>query len=59
MKGSYQKDTDVKKYYILTQPTRLSELTVDELEGDSNYAWRDKARKLQTRRWRRLKHQLI
>ena len=58
MKGSLYKDTNVRKFYILTQPTRLSDLTVDDLEDDTNYAWRDKARKLQTRRWRRLKHQL-
>ena len=58
MKGSHYSDTNIKKYYILTQPTRLSDLTLDELEDDDNYAWRDKAQKLQARRWRRLKHQL-
>jgi hypothetical protein len=58
MKSSHHQDTNIKKYYILTQPTRLSDLTLDELDDDDGYAWRDKARKLQTRRWRKLKHQL-
>lgn len=58
MKSSIYQDTNIKKYYILTQPARLSDLTLDDLEDDENYAWRDKARKLQTRRWRKLKHQL-
>lgn len=58
MKSSHISNTNIKKYYILTQPARLSDLTLDELEDDDSYAWRDKARKLQTRRWRKLKHQL-
>lgn len=58
MKGSHHQDINVKKYYILTQPSRLSDLKLDDLDDDANYAWRDKARKLQSRRWRRLKHEL-
>ncbi|HEU5004758.1 MAG TPA: hypothetical protein VFT49_01590 [Candidatus Saccharimonadales bacterium] len=56
MKSARTSDTNIK--YILTQPARLSNITLDELEDDDNYAWREKARKLQARRWRRIKHQL-
>jgi hypothetical protein len=49
----------VKKYYILTRPSRLSDLTLDELEDDSpEYGWREKSRQLQARRWRKIRHQL-
>lgn len=58
MKSSYHSNTNASKYYILTQPTKLSDLTLDDLEDDDDFAWRDKARKLQTRRWRKLKNQL-
>ncbi len=56
MKSARHQDTNLK--YILTQPARLSNLTLDELEDEENYAWREKARRLQARRWRRIKHQL-
>jgi hypothetical protein len=46
------------KYYIVTQPSKLSDLSLDELEGDDVSGWRDKSRQLQARRWRKIKHQL-
>jgi hypothetical protein len=59
MKKHYAlKDVNMKKYYIVTRPTRLSDLTFDELEDETNSKWREKARQLQARRWRRIKQQL-
>lgn len=52
------KDSNVK--YILTQPARLSNMSVDELEEvDAENGWREKSRQLQARRWRKLRHQLV
>jgi hypothetical protein len=53
------KENSVSKYYILTRPAKLSDLTLDELEEDDTSGWREKSRQLQARRWRKLKHQLI
>jgi len=58
MKSPRIKDINVKKYYILTQPSRLSDLSIDEFDDADDDAWRDKARRLQARRWRKIKHQL-
>lgn len=58
MKSSRPKNTDLSKHYILTRPTRLSEMTLDDLEVEDNSAWREKAMRLQNRRWRKIKNQL-
>ena len=59
MKKHYAlKDVNMKKYYIVTRPTKLSDLTLDEFEDEGNVHWREKARQLQARRWRRIKQQL-
>jgi hypothetical protein len=53
------KDNSVKKYYILTRPSRLSDLALDEMEDDDpESGWREKSRQLQARRWRKIRHQL-
>lgn len=53
------KDKSLNKYYILTRPTRLSELSLDELADDQpESGWRDKSRQMQARRWRKIRHQL-
>lgn len=52
------KDTTLSKYYILTRPSKLSDISFDELEDDDLSGWRDKSKQLQARRWRKLKHQL-
>jgi hypothetical protein len=52
------KDNNVRKYYILTRPAKLSDLTLDELEDDDVSGWREKSRQLQARRWRKIRHQL-
>lgn len=46
------------KYYVIKEPTRLSDLSYEELYDDTDESWRDKARKLQARRWRKIKHQV-
>ncbi len=48
--------------YILTRPKRFSSLTFDDFydEGEETEdAWEEKARRLQVRRWRKIKHQLV
>jgi hypothetical protein len=49
---------DMKKMYIVTRPTRLSDLQADEYDDNTDYSWRDKSRRLQARRWRAIKNQL-
>jgi hypothetical protein len=53
------KDSKVSKYYILTRPAKLSDLSLDDLDGDDPSGWREKSKQLQARRWRKLKHQLV
>jgi hypothetical protein len=60
MKKNYSlNDIDIKKYYLVRKPTRLSDLDTDEFYKDDEFTgWRDKARQLQIRRWRKLRHQI-
>jgi hypothetical protein len=60
MKKSYAlKDIDIKKYYLVRKPTRLSDLDTDDFyKEDDITGWRDKARQLQIRRWRKIRHQI-
>ena len=52
------KDSNLRKYYILTRPAKLSELSLDELDDDDSSDWKEKSRQLQARRWRKIRHQL-
>lgn len=52
------KDNNVRKYYILTRPARLSDLSLDDMDEEDTSGWREKSRALQARRWRKIKHQL-
>jgi hypothetical protein len=56
---SSNNDINVQKYYIVTRPTRLSELQFDDIDEDDNYQWKQKSRNLQVRRWRKVKNQLV
>ncbi|MBX4199333.1 hypothetical protein KW789_00340 [Candidatus Saccharibacteria bacterium] len=47
----------MKKYYIITKPTRLSDLTLDDLD-DNDFDWRQQSRQMQARRWRKLRNQI-
>jgi hypothetical protein len=51
-------DNSIRKYYILTQPARLSDLSLEDMDDADSSGWRDKSRQLQARRWRKIKHQL-
>ncbi len=52
------KEDQVDKY-ILTRPTRISDLTFEDLYEDDRSGWYSKARKLQARSWRKIRHQLV
>lgn len=54
--GKHQ-DMNMKKYYIITKPTRLSDLTLDDLD-DNDFSWRQQSRQMQARRWRKLRNQI-
>jgi hypothetical protein len=60
MKKRYSlSDVDIRKYYLVRKPVRLSDLTYDDLDQSADsFGWQEKARRLQTRRWRKIKHQL-
>jgi hypothetical protein len=46
--------------YILTRPTRLSDMSLEEIEdAGAENGWREKSRQLQARRWRKIRHQLV
>ena len=48
----------IRQHFILARPYHLSELDTDYFEN-SDFEWRLKARKLQARRWRKIKHQKV
>jgi hypothetical protein len=50
---------NIGKFYILTRPSKLSDLSLDDMDGDDVSGWREKSKQLQARRWRKLKHQLV
>jgi hypothetical protein len=50
---------DAQKYYIVTQPTRLSDLQLEELDQEPSARAVKRGRKLRERREARLKDQLI
>jgi hypothetical protein len=57
-KGYALDDINIQKYYIVTRPTRLSDLQLEELDGDSTDQAVKRGRKLRERRAARIKHQL-
>ena len=59
-KHSSFNDNSIKKYYILTRPVKLSDMSFDEIDSayDDDMEWREKSRRLQARRWRKIRHQL-
>jgi hypothetical protein len=53
------KNVDMKKMYIVTRPTKLSDMQTGEYDDDDiDFGWREKSRRMQARRWRALKNQL-
>lgn len=55
---NYSQNLDFGKNFILTTPTKMSDIDLDEYVDDTNYRWIEKSRRLQARRWRKIKHQL-
>ncbi len=49
----------MKKNKLLTQPTRIADVSFDDLNDGDTDDWRLKAERLQLRRWRKLKQQMI
>ncbi len=47
-----------RPHSLLREPMHLSDLSFEDLYLDISDNWQEKARKLQARRWRRLRHQL-
>lgn len=49
----------MRKVHILTTPIKATDLTfADEFEDEITQPWQQKARALQTRRWRALKRSM-
>lgn len=48
----------MKKANILKNPTRVSDLSFEELFEEISSNWELKAERLQARRWQELKHRL-
>jgi hypothetical protein len=50
---------DAQKYYIVTQPTRLSDLQLEDLDGEPTQRALKRGRQLRERREARLKDQIM
>ena len=48
----------MSKVQVISKPTRVSDLTFEELYGDISDSWEQKAAKLQARRWRKLRRHI-
>ncbi len=46
-----------RKHLVVGRPTSVSSISFDELYEDISDQWLEKARRLQARRWRKIKHQ--
>jgi len=57
------RELNTKNLYIVTKSNRLKTPGYREFDEDENsisdIVWRDKAKRLQARRWRKIKHQLV
>lgn len=47
------------QHYIFTKQKRLHNLSFDDRYADIASDWLQKAERLQVRRWRKVKHQLV
>ncbi len=60
-KGFSLQKFNMRKHYIMTKPKKvsdISEIAETNLITTSDYRWLEKSRRLQARRWRRIKHQI-
>lgn len=49
----------MKKRKLVNSPTRVEDLSFDDLYDEIADGWREKSERMQARRWRKLKQQLI
>lgn len=49
----------MKKHKILSKPTRVSDLSFDDLYEELSSDWELKAERLQVRRWRKLREETV
>jgi hypothetical protein len=49
----------MKRMKILTNSTRVADMSFEEFYENVLSDWEQKAQRLQARRWRKLKHQLL
>lgn len=49
----------MSQHYIFTKQKRLKNLTLQDTYADISSDWQAKAERLQARRWRHIKHQLV
>lgn len=59
MKKFRIKGERTRKHLVVGQPTNVSSISFDELYEDISDQWMEKARRLQARRWRKIKHQTV
>lgn len=48
----------MKKFKILSKPTRVNDLSFDDLYEELSSDWELKAERMQTRRWRKLRQEM-
>ncbi|HZP55356.1 MAG TPA: hypothetical protein VFB03_01130 [Candidatus Saccharimonadales bacterium] len=54
LKGDYS-----RRHLVVGRPTSISSISFDDLYEEISENWLEKSRRLQARRWRKLKHQSI
>ncbi len=47
-----------RKHVVVGRPTSAAAISFDDLYEDISDNWLEKSRRLQARRWRKIKHQL-
>ena len=57
VKHSFFKDFDTNKYYLVNKTFHPYEIYENELDDVDDQIWSEKARRLQLRRWRKIKLQ--
>jgi hypothetical protein len=58
MSKGYAQDEGMEKYYIVTRPTKLSDLQLEDLDGSVSHAVK-RGRRLRERREAHIKNQLM
>ena len=48
-----------RKHMVVGRPTSVSSISFDDFYEDVSDHWLEKSRRLQARRWRRIRHQTV